>query len=87
MNKCIAILLYGTDLRRDKRASPRHRAGDGIVEMLEAEGEPLLRAGRVKADTGDLAGREADVIAGEPVVTPLFGRGRQTLVAGGSLMG
>jgi hypothetical protein len=55
--------------------------------MLEAEGESLLRAGRVKVDTGDLTGREADVIAGEPVVTPLFGRGRQTLVAGGSLMG
>jgi hypothetical protein len=55
--------------------------------MREAEGQSLLRAGRVKVGTGDLIGREADVIAGEPVVTPLFGRGRQTLVAGGSLMG
>jgi hypothetical protein len=43
------------------------RAGDGKVEMLEAES--LLRAGRVKVYTGDLAGREADVIAGEPIAT------------------
>jgi hypothetical protein len=48
------------------RRRPR-RAGDGKVEMLEAES--LLRAGRVKVDTGDLAGREADVIAGEPIAT------------------
>jgi hypothetical protein len=35
--------------------------------MLEAES--LLRAGRGKVYTGDLAGREADVIAGEPIAT------------------
>lgn len=44
-----------------------HRAGDGKVEMLEAGS--LLRAGRVEVYTGDLAGREADVIAGEPIAT------------------
>jgi len=38
-------------------------------------------------DTGDLTGREADVIAGEPIVTPLFGRGGQTLVAGALMCG
>jgi len=32
--------------------------------MLEAEAEALLRAPRVKVDTGDLAVGEADVIAG-----------------------
>jgi hypothetical protein len=37
--------------------------------MLEAEAESLLRAGRVKVDAGDLAGRQADVIAAEPIVT------------------
>jgi hypothetical protein len=35
--------------------------------MLEAES--LLRAGRVKVYAGDLAGWEADVIAGEPIAT------------------
>ncbi len=50
------------------RRRPR-RAGDGTVETLEAEAESLLRAGRVKVDTGDLVGPEADVIAGEPIVT------------------
>src|SRR5262249_54593909 len=49
-----SVLPYRAKLSRDKRAAPRHRAGDGIVEMLEAEGEPLLRARRVKVDTGDL---------------------------------
>jgi len=34
--------------------------------MREAEAGSLLRAGRVKVDTGDLAGREADVIAASP---------------------
>jgi hypothetical protein len=43
------------------------------------EAESLLRAGRVKVDTGDLAGREADVIAGEPIVNRLVGRATQFL--------
>jgi hypothetical protein len=37
--------------------------------MLEAEAESLPRVGPVKVYTGDLAGREADVIAGEPIAT------------------
>ena len=45
------------------------RAGDGTVEIPEAKAVSLLRAGRVKVDTGELAGRKADVIAGEPIVT------------------
>ena len=62
-------------------------SGDGIVEMREAEGESFPRARRVKVDTGDLTGREADVIVGEPVVTPLFGRGRQPSSPGSLMCG
>jgi hypothetical protein len=54
------------------------RAGGGTVEMLEAEAESLLRAGRVKVDAGDLAGRQADVIAGEPIVTVWLATLRKT---------
>jgi hypothetical protein len=71
------VLLYGADLRRGKRASSPAPRGGGRVEMREAE--PLLRAGRVMVDTGDLAGREADVIAGEPIVNRLVGRATQFL--------
>ena len=46
--------------------------------MLEAEAESLLRAGRVKVDAGDLAGRQADVIAAEPIVTVWLATLRKT---------
>jgi hypothetical protein len=46
--------------------------------MLDAEAESLLRAGRVKVDAGDLAGRRADVIAAEPIVTVWLATLRKT---------
>ena len=38
----------------------------------------MLRAGRVKVDTGDLAGREANVITGAPIVTVWLAALRET---------
>ena len=56
----------GRTLAAARGRRPPRGAGDDRVEMREAEAESLLRAGRVKVDTGDLAGREADVIAASP---------------------
>jgi hypothetical protein len=47
------------------------------MEMREAEAELLLRAGRVKVDTGDIAGREAD--RGRAHRNRLVGRATQNL--------
>src|SRR6516225_1510999 len=58
--------------RRRPRRAGRHRRD------AEAEAASLLRAGRVKVDTGDLAGREANVIAGAPIVTVWLAALRKT---------